>query len=201
VSAPRTPPGIAFAWWAVLLALVTAYGAIAAEVTRGLVGGFGLRAVDLVVVGASTAIAMLAILPMGASLDLPQALAEHWVPQRRWAKGRCPACGHDCRRAACTECGAPFVRPESYAMDLATLRRAVRVLVPAWAIGLAIGLWAVAADEAAFRREVDARRAADPELIDHARQRAWPASFSELRWNAGRGFRGPPPFESPKVAG
>lgn len=199
MSAPRTPPGIAFAWWAVLLTLVTAYGAIAAEVARGLVGGFGLRAVDLVVVGASTAIAMLAILPMGACLDLPQALAEHWVPQRRWARGRCPACGHDCRRAACPECGAPFVRPESYAMDLATLRRAVRVLVPAWAVGLAIGLWAVSADEAAFRREVDARRRADPELIDHSRPRAWPASFSELAWNAGRGFRGPPPFESPKT--
>jgi hypothetical protein len=75
------------------------------------------------------------------------------------------------------------------------------VLVPAGAIGTVAGLAASAADERAFVREVGAMRARDPELMEHARARAWPASFTELRWTAGRGFAGPPPFESPKVPG
>ena len=72
--------------------------------------------------------------------------------------------------------------------------------VPAGALGAAAGLAASAADERAFVDEVSALRARDPELVDHARPRRWPASFAELRWNAGRGLAGPPPFESPKVA-
>ena len=202
MSAPHgasTPHGVAVGWRLALAVPATLYAAAATVTCRGLVGGFGLRASDWILLAAATAIAMLAVLPMGAIIDLPQAIWEHAIPERRWRAGRCPSCGYDARRGTCAECGAAFGRPLSYAMNWSTLRRAAWILVPAWAAGLAIGLSLVAADEARFRQEVDARRRTDPELLDHSRPRAAPAGFAELSWNAGRGFRGPPPFESPKT--
>ena len=38
----------------------------------------------------------------------PEALWEHWLPERRWRAGRCPACGHDGRQERCPECGEAF---------------------------------------------------------------------------------------------
>ena len=201
-SAPpgaSTPHGVAVGWRIALAVPATLYAAAATVTCRGLVGGFGPRASDWILLAAATAIAMLAILPMGAIIDLPQAIWEHAIPERRWRDGRCPSCGYANRGGPCPECGAPHERPPSFAMNWSTLRRAAWILVPSWALGLAAGMAAVAHDEARFRDEVAARRAAEPELRDHARPRIPPAGFARLEWNAGRGFRGPPPFESPKV--
>lgn len=195
-----SPPGWFVAGWRLLLVAGTAaYCALAAEVIRGLVGGWGLGVRDLVVIGVSSLIALLALLPMGTVIDLPEALWEHWVPERRFRAGRCPACGYESAGGGCPECGAPFRRPAAYASDWRTVRRSAWILLPSWAVGLAAGLAAVRADEGAFERQVAAIRRADADSLDHARRRAWPASFAELTWNAGRGFAGPPPFESPKI--
>lgn len=195
-----SPPGWFVAAWRLLLVAGTlGYCALATAVIRGLVGGWGLGFRDVVVIGISSLIALLALLPMGAVIDLPEALWEHWVPERRFRAGRCPACGYESAGGECPECGAPFRRPAAYASDWRTARRSAWILVPSWALGLAAGLLAVRADERAFEQQVAAIRRADAEAIDHVRPRAWPASFAELTWNAGRGFSGPPPFESPKI--
>lgn len=198
---PAAPPATTWTWRALLAAASLAYATVAAMVVRGLVGGFGVDAAGAVLVGAGTMGAMVAVLPMAALIDLPEAIWLHWLPERRWRTSRCPACAHDCRALRCGECGAPFERPLAWAADWSSLRRALWVLVPAGVVGTAAGLAACAADERAFAAEVAALRARDQELRDHARARAWPASFTELRWAAGRGFAGPPPFESPKIPG
>ena len=199
-SRATVPGRVLVAWRVFLMILMVTYATLATEVVRGLVGGFGLHVESVVVIVVSTMIAMLAFLPLGAVIDLPEAIWEYWLPDRRWKQGRCPCCGYDANRARCPECGTPFARPPSYATDLRTLRRTTLVVVPSWIIGLAAGLVMVNADESAFQREVAALRASEPELRDHARRRAWPADFAELTWNAGRGFVGPPPFDSPKTA-
>jgi hypothetical protein len=202
VTARATAPAsVTWGWRAALVILCTAYGTVAALVVRGLVGGIGFGAADIVIVAAATLVAMLAIVPMAAVIDLPEALWEHWIPERRWRAGRCPSCGHESRQERCPECGAPFEQPASWAADWASLRRAAWVVLPAWALGTMAGAMLATLDESAFRAQVEVLRSRDPELRDHSRPRAWPASFAELRWNAGRGFAGPPPFESPKVAG
>lgn len=198
---PATPAATTWAWRALLASAAVGYAVIAAVAVRGLVGGFGTEATGMLVVLAGTMSAMLAILPMAAIIDLPEAIWLHWLPERRWRASRCPNCAHDCRATRCAECGAPFERPPAWAADWSSLRRALWVLVPAGVVGAAVGVAACAADEREFAEEVSAARARDPELVDHARPRRWPASFAELRWNAGRGFTGPPPFESPKIPG
>lgn len=198
---PTAPPATKWAWRTLLAGASLAYATVAASVVRGLVGGFGMDLAGAAIAGAGTLGAMVAVLPMAALFDLPEAIWQHWLPERRWRTSRCPACAHDCRAARCAECGAPFERPAAWAADWSSLRRALWVLVPTGILGTAAGLAASSADERAFVAEVSALRARDPALVDHARPRARPASFAELRWNAGRGFSGPPPFESPKVPG
>jgi len=197
--APRVPGPVLAAWRAGLLLAMTAYATIAAQVVRGLMGGFGLGLRDCVTVGAASLVTMLAVLPLGAVFELPEALWCHWLPERRWRSGDCPACGYGAARSRCPECGASFARPAAYASGWGTLRRAAWIMLPAWAVGLAAGLVLVQQDESRFVQQVSTLRASVPEAKDHARRRAWPADFAELAWNAGRGFSGPPPFESPKA--
>ena len=73
-------------------------------------------------------------------------------------------------------------------------------MLPSWAMGLAAGLVLVHFDERAFLSTVATMRRIDPELREHSRERAWPAEFATMTWAAGRGFFGPPPFDSPKTA-
>jgi hypothetical protein len=162
------------------------------------VGGFGGAPVPWGVVLLAAAVAMLAVLPMGAAVDVPEAMFEHWLPERRFRAGRCPCCGYDAARARCPECGAPFGRPAAYASDWRTLRRTAWAAVPAWIVGFAAGLALVTLDERRFEREVASMRSLSPELREHSRPRAAPAGFARFAWDVGRGFSGPPPFESPK---
>ena len=173
---------------------------LAATVSRGLIGGFGLSAVDVASVTSATLVSGLALTPMAAVIELPRAMWGHWLPERRHRAGRCPSCGYASPRPRCPECGTVFGRPPSYAADWSTLRRVMWTAGPASLAGAALGLVLSSADERAFVREVDAARKADQELRAVSRPRAWPAGFAELRWDAGLGFSGPPPFDSPKIA-
>jgi hypothetical protein len=183
-----------------MVAAVLAIATIAAVASRGLVGGFGLGAAGAVTVVAATLATGLALLPMAAIIELPRAMWGHWVPERRHRAGRCPACGYGGSGGRCPECGAAFERPPSYAADWATLRRVAWTVVPASLAAAALGLVISVTDERAFEREVDAERRRDPSLRTWSRPRAWPAGFAELRWDAGRGCSGPPPFDAPKEA-
>ena len=183
-----------------MVAAVLAVATVAAIASRGLVGGFGLDAAGAVTVVAATLAAGLALLPMAAVIELPRAMWGHWVPERRHRAGRCPACGYGGAGGRCPECGAAFERPPSYAADWATLRRVAWTVAPASLAAAALGLVIAVTDERAFAREVEVQRSRDPELRAWSRPRAWPAGFAELRWDAGRGFSGPPPFEAPKEA-
>jgi hypothetical protein len=200
VTTPAVPGRAIAAWRILLIAFVTIYCALATLVARGLIGGFGLGTVDCFVMAIATLIATLAVLPMGAIIDLPEALWQHWLPERRWRAGRCPTCGYDANRALCPECGTPFARPPAYASNWHTLRRTAWVVLPSWAMGLAAGLVLVHFDERAFMSTVATMRRIDPELREHSHERAWPAEFATMTWAAGRGFFGPPPFDSPKTA-
>lgn len=187
------------AWSALTAASVLAASTLAAVASRGLIGGFGLGALDVASVTAATLVAGLALAPMGAVIELPRALWGHWLPERRHRAGRCPSCGYPGPGGRCPECGEAPTRPASYAADWATLRRAAWTVLPASIAAAALGTVLWSADEDAFVREVGALRASDPALRAWSRPRAWPAGFAELRWEAGRGYSGPPPFESPKV--
>ena len=197
---PTAPALAAVAWRAAIVVALVAYAAAATVVCRGLVGGFGGAPLPWLVVAAAGAVAMLAVLPMGAAVDVPEAMFEHWLPERRFRAGRCPCCGYDASRARCPECGAPFERPAAYASDWRTLRRTAWAAVPAWIVGFAAGVALVTLDERRFEREIAAYRSLHPELREHSRARAAPAGFARLAWDIGRGFSGPPPFESPKAA-
>jgi hypothetical protein len=195
---PTAPALAVVAWRTAILVALVAYAAAATVVCRGLVGGFGGAPVPWAVVAAAAAVAMLAVLPMGAAIDVPEAMFEHWLPERRFRAGRCPCCGYDASRARCPECGAAFERPVPYASDWRTLRRTAWAAVPAWIVGLGAGIALVTLDERRFEREIASYRALHPELREHSRPRASPAGFARLGWDVGRGFSGPPPFESPK---
>jgi heme exporter protein D len=199
-AAAEAPASARFGWSALMVAAVLAIATIAAVASRGLMGGFGLGAAGAVTVVAATLATGLALLPMAAIIELPRAMWGHWVPERRHRAGRCPACGYGGSGGRCPECGAAFERPPSYAADWATLRRVAWTVVPASLAAAALGLVISVADERAFLREVDAERRRDPALRTWSRPRAWPAGFAELRWDAGRGCSGPPPFDAPKEA-
>lgn len=196
----EAPASIRIGWSAAMVAAVLAVATVAAIASRGLVGGFGLDAAGAVTVIAATLATGLALLPMAAIIELPRAMWGHWVPERRHRAGRCPACGYGGAGGRCPECGAAFERPPSYAADWATLRRVAWTVAPASLAAAALGLVIAVTDERAFVREAEAERRRDPELRAWSRPRAWPAGFAELRWEAGRGFSGPPPFEAPKEA-
>ena len=198
VPTPTAPALAVLAWRATIVLALVACAAAATVVCRGLVGGFGGAPVPWGVVLLAAAVAMLAVLPMGAAVDVPEAMFEHWLPERRFRAGRCPCCGYDAARARCPECGAPFGRPAAYASDWRTLRRTAWAAVPAWIVGFAAGLALVTLDERRFEREVASMRSLSPELREHSRPRAAPAGFARFAWDVGRGFSGPPPFESPK---
>jgi hypothetical protein len=196
----EAPASVRFGWSALMVAAVLAIATIAAVASRGLVGGVGLGAAGAVTVVAATLATGLALLPMAAIIELPRAMWGHWVPERRHRAGRCPACGYGGSGGRCPECGAAFERPPSYAADWSTLRRVAWTVVPASLAAAALGLVISVTDERAFEREVDAERRRDPSLRTWSRPRAWPAGFAELRWDAGRGCSGPPPFDAPKEA-
>ena len=199
VNMPAIPGRVVATWRMLLIALITIYCTLATLVVRGLIGGFGLGPVDCFVIALSTMIATLAVLPMGAVIDLPEALWQHWIPERRWRAGRCPTCGYDAHRTLCPECGTPFAAPVAYASDWHTLRRTLWIVFPSWAMGVAAGLVLVHFDERSFVSKVDSMRRSEPELREHSNTRAWPAEFATMTWTAGRGFAGLPPFESPKT--
>jgi len=195
---PRPPASAVIAWRTCVAVLLFAVSAVVTQVARGLTGGFGMGPGEVATLAAASFVGILAIVPMGAMVDLPEAMWCHWIPERRWRAGRCPACGHDGRRARCPECGAEYARPAAYASDWSTLRRTAAMLGPAWVLGLIVGMAFVVRDERRFRNELDAFRSADPQLREESRPRRWPAGFASLHWDVGRGFSGPPPFSAPK---
>ncbi|MFO0963675.1 MAG: hypothetical protein U0625_12340 [Phycisphaerales bacterium] len=182
--------------------VITLVGFFAAAtiVVRGLVGGFGREPATLVGVALVALLGGIVLLPTAMIVDLPDALAHHWLPERRYRRGRCPGCGYSLARALprCPECGATNAPPVAYASDWGTLRRALRLAAPAWMLGTIVGLVLIDQDETRFREEVAALRARDSSATAYARRRAQPARFATMEWSAARGFAGPPPFESPK---
>ena len=194
------PRALVVAWRAVAFALLCAGAAAAAQAMRGLIGGFGPAPGPLLGVAAATLVAMVAVLPVATALELPEALLAHWIPERRWRAGRCPGCGYAAGahgHGTCPECGAAFVRPAPYAADWRTMRRIAAIALPAWALGTAIGIALVLADERAFEAQVARDRAAAGDL-PRERPRAGAAWFARLEWTPGRGFAGTTPFESAK---
>ena len=193
------PPG-----WAVAVATAVPFAFFVlaawwgATYARGLIGGFGPAAGPLLGVAAATLAAMVAVLPAYAVVDLPRATWNHLLPERRWRAGRCPACGYAAVDATrpCPECGAAFVRPPAYAADWQTLRRMALLVLPAWALGTALGMAAFLADERAFEREVAAHRASAGD-VPYGRARRG-ATFARIEWSPQEGFTATTPFESAK---
>jgi hypothetical protein len=169
-----------------------------ATYARGLIGGFGADVGPLLGVAAANLAAMIAVLPAYAVVDLPRATWNHLLPERRWRAGRCPDCGHPAvdRARPCPECGAAFARPPAYAADWRTLRRMALLVLPAWALGTALGMAAFLADERAFEREVAVHRASVGDG-PCGRPRAG-ATFARLEWSPPDGFTATTPFESAK---
>lgn len=197
VAAPRA---IVLAWRALAFVLLAAGAAAAAQAMRGLIGGFGPAPGPLLGVAVATLVAMVAVLPVATALELPEALLAHWIPERRWRAGRCPACGYAAGvhgHGTCPECGAAFVRPPAYAADWGTMRRIAAIALPAWALGTAIGIALVLVDERAFQGQVARDRAAMGDL-PRSRPRGGAAWFSSLEWTPDNGYAATTPFESAK---
>lgn len=120
--------------------------------------------------------------------DVPQIITRHVLPQRRWSKGKCPACGYSregLTAATCPECGAALKPPTDYRFSLATIGRFLFVVAIAWLGGCCAAEGLALFDEHQFRREVEAR-AAQSETDDYWRARVWPMENSALGFVNGR---------------
>lgn len=201
---PAAPSWFRVLWRGMLFLELAAFFAAAATIVRALIGGFGGEPLPLAVAAVATLVAGAVVLPLAAMVDVPDALFCHWLPARRMARGRCPACGYDTGHAPateCPECHAQLVAPAPYAATVRTLRRALLIAAPAWLAGGALGLALALRDEHAFTVEASARVARDATTEVVRRPRAGLASFAHLQWTRAEGFAGPPPFADSKERG
>lgn len=206
-GSPAVPAWLRTAWRGGLFLALAGFFTVAAMVMRGLVGGFGLEPWPLLLAGAAALLTgVLLIAPLAPLIDLPEAIVDHWLPERRTKRGGCPSCGYDAIHRStrtCSECGAPVRVPVPYAVTWSTLRRGMALVLPAWLLGCAVGFTVLLRDEHAFTVEVQAQRSravqtrAPQDAI--TRRRMGVAGFSPLRWTAREGFTGPPPYEFPKL--
>jgi hypothetical protein len=166
---------------------------------RGVLARVGSDPASIVPAAAAT-LAMAAfivwLLPLA---DLPEIVARHAIPLRRFRRGACPTCGHD-RTALpsggrCPECGAAAVRPTAWAPGWSTVRRFAAILGLGWAVGVGAGETWTHLDERRFEQEAAMHR------DSYVRRRAWPADFATLRHDPGRGIEAMPPFVAPRIEG
>ncbi len=203
-GSPAPPAWFRALWRGGLFLALAAFFALSALLARALLGGFGWAPGPLVAAAAASLAAGAVVLPLAAMVDLPLAIFAHWLPARRAAHGRCPACGYDTAHApgdACPECHARLAPPAPYIATWATLRRGAALALPAWIAGCAVGLAVALQDEHAFTVEVRARLARDGALPSHARPRAGVAGFAQLRWSRAEGFAGVQPLVTPRERG
>jgi len=197
---PSNPP-LAWRWLhrGLLGAAAAFYFFVVYACMRGVLARVGTDAAAIAPAAAAT-FAMTAfivwLLPLA---DLPEILARHALPMRRFRRGACPACGHDRTTLPggrrCPECGAAALRPSAWTPQWATVRRFAAILGLAWIVGVASGEAWTHLDERRFAGEASLRR------DSYIRRRIWPADFATLRHEPGRGIEAIPPFGAPRIEG
>ncbi len=200
---PAPPDWLRVLWRGSAVIALVAFFAVSAMVMRALVGGFGPAVWPLALACLGALLSGLLLVPAASLVELPEAMYSHWLPERRVVKGGCPECGYSALHtpvARCPECGAKLCATTPYAITLRTLRRGLKLALPAWIAGCALGLVLVLRDEHSFTVEITAKRNRAPDAVIFTRQRAGAAKFATLQWTAADGFEGPPPFRSAKEA-
>lgn len=200
-SEPGAPQPVRVLWRGLVFLGLCAFFTVSAMVSRGLAGGFGFDAWPITLAAGGALLSGLLLAPVAGLVELPEAIFDHWLPERRARRGGCPNCGYSALHSPvheCPECGAVLEVPAPYTAGWRTLRRGVAIALPAWLLGCAIGLTLVLLDEHAFTVEFNNARAQQPDIASYTRPRTWPASFALLKWTPADGLIGPPPFSSPK---
>ena len=153
-------------------------------VARGLLRGVGFGPAILIQCFGMTLVMVGFIIWLAPLAQLMELWYHHWLPTLRARRGACPGCGH--RGAAgfasstgrCAECGGALRAPAAMEFGWSTVRRFALVCGLAYLAGSGAGLLWLGLDERSFARECAVRPATPME-----RQRAWPASFSTLRYD------------------
>lgn len=200
-------------WRLALFAVVAAYFFMSYCILRALLGEFGVAASTIAKAAIATAVMATFIVWAVPLADLAEILHRHLLPQRRAAKGRCPACGYDLRegRVRCPECGFDGPTPGPWQLKWSSARRFSLMLLFGWMLGCAVGEIWIARDERRFLQEAaamleaEAARAASRGLsitVDpYRRPRIWPAQFAMLLAEPDGSIVAIGPFQSPRTAG
>jgi hypothetical protein len=126
--------------------------------------------------------------------DIPE-IVHRQRARRRWAQGRCGACGHvviNVEGGACPECGADRREPEAFRFGWATVARFLALALGAWLLGsVAAESW-IAYDERNFQREAEMRLARTGDAV-YSRPRRWPMAKAKLYYTAPAGIAAFPP--------
>ncbi len=149
--------------------------------------GFGF---DLNTAILSTLFALLMLLPLAPAValsDLPEVYSRT-VARRRFKNGLCPTCRYPVAPSGgeiCQECGMRMVEPDPYRFTWAMARRFAFFALIAWIAGSIASEGLLLADEAAFRKEAEAR--AIKGRGDLLRDRRWPGN-GYLVWDVAKGY-------------
>jgi hypothetical protein len=182
----------AFIFRGLVLLLLAAHVFYMYCTARGMGAHFGFDS-GTTIGAALFALAMLVPLVWAVFLpDVPEVIAHHVRPRRRWRRGECPHCGYDrlslpAGATTCPECGGALREPEPWRFTSQTVRRFVAINLLAWLIGCFGGEAWMLNDEHAFRGEI-VQRAAAGNSAAWSRARRWPNDACSLVYEPPGGF-------------
>ena len=181
--------------WLVTVAFLAAYDFVVHASFRGMLPAFGFELGPFLQALFGTIVMSLFVIWLVTLAELPEMWFQHRRPVRLHRAGRCPECGHPRGTETletCPECGRDFDDlPVPYSLGLSAVRRFVVALVLGLLFGVAAAEVSIAIDESAMQAKTQAfgggaAKAPPPELTF---ERAWPATFSRIRWSEADGFQ------------
>ena len=185
-----TPPWAIILGWLVTVAFLAAYDFVVHASFRGMLPAFGFEIGPFLQALFGTVVLSLFVIWLVTLAELPEMWFEHRRPVRLHRAGRCPECGHPRGAeslATCPECGRGFEDlPRPYSLGLSAVRRFTIALLLGLLFGVAAAETSIAIDEADMRAKARAFGGGAPDLTF---ERAWPATFSRVRWTEAGGFR------------
>ena len=190
----RTPVWAIVLGWIVTVGFLAVYDFIVHASFRGMLPSFGFEIGPFLQAFFGTVVMALFVIWLVTLAELPEMWFAHRLPVRRYRAGCCPNCAHprgDVGLKTCPECGHDFeVVPVPYALGLGAVRRFLIALGLGLAIGVTAAELSIAADEARMRA-----RAASLTGTEWTFHRAWPATFSRIRWTPDGGLQPLPLME------
>lgn len=143
---------------AIMTVAAFAYCFLCYCILRALLADFGVSFATIAKATIATAAMGGFIVWLVPLAELPEIVLGHALPQRRSARGRCPACGYDLqgrRGVRCSECGHDGSVPGTWHLSWGTARRFLMLLLAGLALGVIVGEAWTTADERSFAGEAE----------------------------------------------